>query len=53
MPAYHYQCASCYCTLYLEEKPTDGIYYSVVNGELCCSCERQEQEQNYNDDDDD
>lgn len=50
MPAYHYQCAECYCTLHIDEEPKDGIYYSVVNGELCWSCERQEQEL-YQDDD--
>lgn len=53
MPAYHYQCANCYCTLYMDEEPADGTYYSVVNGELCFSCERQQQAQETYDDDDD
>lgn len=52
MPAYHYQCANCYCTLSIDEEPKDGIYYSVVNGELCCSCEHQEQVAAHYDDDD-
>jgi Zn-finger protein len=51
MPAYHYQCANCYCTLNIEEEPADGIYYSVVNGEICWSCEQQQQQQQYEDDD--
>ena len=49
--AYHYQCAKCYCTLYLGSAENNQPVYSVVNGELCSSC--QAQEDAYNDDDDD
>lgn len=53
MSAYHYQCANCYCTLHMDEEPPDGVYYSVVNGDLCWSCEREQQAALYDDDDDD
>ena len=52
MPAYHYQCANCYCTLHLDSVPEDGTYFSVVNGQLCWSCEREQQQMDdvYDDD---
>ncbi len=52
MPAYHYQCANCYCTLHLDPSPKDGVYYSVVNGELCWGCENEHQQMEEDDDDD-
>lgn len=53
MPAYHYQCASCYCTLSLDPEPADRIYYSVVNGDLCWSCQSTQDANDQYDDDDD
>lgn len=49
--AYHYQCASCYCTLHLESAKEGEHVYSVVNGELCSSCQRHEDLKNDDDDD--
>lgn len=52
--AYHYQCADCYCTLYYEEARDGEPIYSVVNGDLCSSCQSQKEEKlyDYYDDDD-
>ena len=50
--AYHYQCAGCYCTLYLEAAGNNEPEYSVVNGDLCSSCQSQKDEEHYDDDDD-
>jgi len=46
-----YQCAGCYTTLYGDALPAGENYYSIVNGELCSSC--QAEEDDYYDDDDD
>lgn len=37
--AYHYQCAGCYCTLYLGAAENKEPVYSMVNGDLCSSCQ--------------
>lgn len=50
--AYHYQCAKCYCTLNLEAAGDDEPVYSVVNGDLCSSCQCQNEAELYDDDDD-
>lgn len=39
---YHYQCASCYCTLYWKETSDEAIY-SVINGCLCGSCQMKKE----------
>ena len=49
--AYHYQCAGCYCTLYLEAAKKNEPEYSVVNGDLCSSCQSQKDDEYYDDDD--
>lgn len=48
--AYHYQCANCYCTLSMDSSEANEPMYSVVNGELCSSC--QAEEDSYYEDDD-
>jgi len=50
MEYYNYQCANCYATLYGDSLPQGQSYTSVVNGEICSSCQA---EQMQNDDDDD
>lgn len=50
--AYHYQCAECYCTLNLEAAGVDEPVYTVVNGDLCSSCQSQKEAELYDDDDD-
>jgi len=50
--AYHYQCADCYCTLNLEAAGDDEPVYSVVNGDLCSSCQSQKEAELYDEDDD-
>lgn len=50
--AHHYQCAECYCTLNLEAAGDDEPVYSVVNGDLCSSCQSQKEAELYDDDDD-
>ena len=54
MSAYHYQCANCYCTLHIDPEPVNGVYESVVNGDLCYQCESEQNTRNYSyyDDDD-
>lgn len=51
MATYHYQCASCYCTLYADASRPGEPQYSIVNGELCESC--QAAQNSYNEIDDD
>ncbi len=51
--AYHYQCAGCYCTLCLESAEENEEIYSVVNGDLCYSCESQKEQEEQDDYDDD
>jgi hypothetical protein len=51
--AYHYQCAGCFCTLSLGAAANNEPLYSVVNGDLCSSCQAQEDARHYDDDDDD
>lgn len=51
--AYHYQCAGCYCTLSLDAAASNQPVYSVVNGDLCPSCQAQQDARLYDDDDDD
>ena len=41
--AYHYQCANCYCTLSMDPCREGQGYYSVVNGELCSSCQTEKE----------
>ena len=50
--AYHYQCAGCYCTLRLEAAENNEPVYSVVNGDICSSCQTQKDAELYDDDDD-
>jgi len=50
--AYHYQCAKCYCTLSLGAEKNNVPVYSVVNGDLCSSCQSEEDAVQYDDDDD-
>jgi len=50
--AYHYQCAECYCTLCLETARNNEPVYSVINGDLCSSCQSQKDAEFYDDDDD-
>ena len=50
--AYHYQCAECYCTLSLGAAAINEPVYSVVNGDLCSSCQAQKDAELYDDDDD-
>lgn len=51
--AYHYQCAGCFCTLSLETESNNEPLYSVVNGDLCSSCQAREDASHYDDDDED
>ena len=50
--AYHYQCAGCYCTLSLDASTNDAPEYSVVNGDLCWSCQAENDAKLDEDDDD-
>jgi len=50
--AYHYQCADCCCTLYLDAAANNEPIYSIVNGDLCSSCQSQKDVEVYDDDDD-
>jgi hypothetical protein len=50
--AYHYQCASRYCTLRLETAENDEPVYSDVDGDACSSCQSRNDAQLYDDDDD-
>jgi Zn-finger protein len=50
--AYHYQCAGCYCILYRQAAENNEPIYSVVNGDLCSSCQSQKDAERYDDDDD-
>lgn len=49
--AYHYQCAECYCTLYLGAAEDNEPVYRVVTGDLCSSCQSQKDAELYDDDD--
>lgn len=50
--AYHYQCAGCFCTLYLEDAEENEPVYSWVDGRLCSTCQSKKDAE-LNDDDDD
>lgn len=53
MAYYLYQCASCYTTLYGDALPYGASYTSVVNGQLCSTCQSEQVRQQDDDDDDD
>lgn len=48
--AYHYQCANCFCTLYMDACSEGEAYYSVVNGDLCLSCQADKETEEDDDD---
>lgn len=50
MAYYLYQCAQCYTTLYGDALPAGAAYTSIVNGELCSSCQAQQAQDEYDDD---
>jgi Zn-finger protein len=60
MTAYHYQCASCFCTLHRDSLKPGESYVFATTGDICWSCDdsrRREAEQlrieeEENDDDD-
>ena len=49
---YLYQCAGCATTLYGDYLPEGEQYTSVINGDLCESCQHQQEEDDWYDDDD-
>lgn len=49
---YHYQCAGCYCTLRMDRREENESMTSVVNGELCYSCQLAREDMDSYDDDD-
>lgn len=55
MDYYHYQCAGCGVTLYMDALPQGASYTYVTNGQLCSACiaeDEQEDYDNYSYDDD-
>ncbi len=53
MPKYHYQCASCGCTLFAEALQPGENWIYVMNGQLCSQCQIEIDSENQMDDYDD
>jgi len=47
MDYYHYQCAGCGVTLYMDALPQGASYTYVTNGQLCSACIAEDEQEDY------